>query len=225
MCKSRNHADSHAGEAAKRFDSWADSYGEDRISGWFRNYQARALQKFNFSGSERFLDIGCGPGWAVREAGRQLPHGQAYGIDISPAMIEKAEELNLGQENCSYHLGNAEAIPFDDSFFNAVLCTFSFHHYKHPDVALSEFSRVLEDDGILVIIDAARDQSSIIWLQDRFRRYFERSHVCYYTAHELLDLVRTSGLTTVEPPETESGFMKYGKLFTGLVILVCRPGK
>ena len=157
--------------------------------------------------------------------GKQLPRGHAYGIDISPAMIEKAGELSVGQRNCSYRLGNAEAIPFDDGFFNALLCTFSFHHYKNPDVALAEFRRVLDVDGMLVIIDAARDQSRVIWIQDRLRRSFEQSHVSYYTVHELLNLVRAARFSVVDSPETESGFMKYGKLFTGLVIMVCRPAK
>ena len=224
MYKPRDHGgDSHAELAAKRFDSWAGSYQEDRISGWFRNYQSRALQKFSFSGSERFLDVGCGPGWAVRQAGCRLPRGHAYGIDISPAMVRKAGQSTTNQVNCSYFLGNAEAIPFEDGFFNALLCTFSFHHYKNPDIALSEFRRVLNDNGSLVIVDAARDLSRIIWLQDRWRRHFERSHVCYYTVQELLDLIADAGLSTAQPPETETGFRKFGKLFTGVAILVCKP--
>ena len=138
-------------------------------------------------------------------------------------MINKARQISASYDNCRFHLGNAEAMPFEDNFFNALLCTFSFHHYRNPAAALSEFSRVLKKSGTLVLIDSARDLSHAIWLQDRYRRYFERSHVCYYTVDELSELIAQAEFRVCNPAERESGFRKFGKMFTGIVILVCKP--
>ena len=214
----------HAKQAADRFDDWAESYGDDRITGWFQHYQQTGLDKFAFTGSERFLDVGCGPGWAVRQAATALPNGSAHGIDISPAMVKKATGLSQAISNCEFSEANSESIPYDDNYFDSILCTFSFHHYQNPIGALNEFKRVLKDDGMLVLVDSARDVSLAIWLQDRGRRYLERSHVKYYTVKELKSLVEQSGFALQEDIHAESGFMKFGKAFTGLMILVCQKG-
>jgi SAM-dependent methyltransferase len=215
-------SEAHAKQAADRFDDWAESYGDDRISGWFQHYQQAALDKFAFTGSERFLDVGCGTGWAVRQAATSLPNGSAHGIDISPAMVKKATGLSQAIRNCEFSEANSESIPHEDKYFDSILCTFSFHHYQDPIAALSEFKRVLKDDGMLVIVDSARDVSFAIWLQDRGRRYLERSHVKYYTVKELKSLVEKSGFAIKEDIHTESGFMRFGKAFTGLMFQVCR---
>jgi len=213
----------HAKQAADRFDDWADSYGDDRISGWFQHYQQTALDLFDFNGEEQFLDVGCGTGWAVRQAAKSLSDGYAHGIDISPGMVEKAKGLSDSIGNSQFTVANSEEIPYSDNYFDSILCTFSFHHYQNPLTALSEFSRVLKKDGTLVIVDSARDVSLAIWLQDRGRRYFERSHIKYYTINELKSLIGQSGLRLKGNVKTENGFLRFGKAFTGLMIVVCEP--
>ncbi|NEO01876.1 MAG: class I SAM-dependent methyltransferase, partial [Moorea sp. SIO3I7] len=49
-----------------------------------------AMSKLKLPERDSFLDVGCGTGWAVREAAKQLKSGKACGIDISPKMIENA---------------------------------------------------------------------------------------------------------------------------------------
>jgi ubiquinone/menaquinone biosynthesis C-methylase UbiE len=213
----------HAQKAADRFDQWADSYGEDRISRWFQHYQHSALDKFGFHGSERFLDVGCGTGWAVRQAAKNLPDGEAFGIDISPLMVRKASSLSHTVTNTRFSQANAESIPYDANYFDSILCTFSFHHYRDPLAALGEIRRVLNKNGTLVIVDSARNVSLAIWMQDRWRRYLERSHVRYYTVDEMKGLLEKSSFDIKSDVITENGFLKFGKIFTGLMIIVCHP--
>ncbi len=212
----------HARKAADRFDQWAENYGEDRISGWFQHYQQLALDKFGFRGNERFMDAGCGTGWAVRQAAKNLPDGEAFGIDISPLMVKKAASLSYTEKNCQFSRANTESIPYEANHFDSILCTFSFHHYRDPQAALAEFRRVLKKDGTLVIVDSARDVSLAIWMQDRWRRYLERSHVRYYTVDELTHLLDKSGFGFKDEITIEKGMFKFGKLFTGLMIIVCQ---
>ncbi|MGI9318681.1 MAG: class I SAM-dependent methyltransferase [bacterium] len=217
----QSSSEAHAHKTAERFDEWAENYADDRISKWFQHYQQTALNKFNFSGTERFLDVGCGTGWAVRYATESLPQGSACGIDISSRMIEKATHFSRSISNCEFSVANSESIPYEDEFFDSVLCTFSFHHYQNPLGALAEIRRVMKPDGAIVIVDSARDVSFPIWLQDRGRRYFERSHVKYYSVKEMRNLVEQSGLKLRSSIHTENGMFKFGKVFTGLMLLIC----
>jgi ubiquinone/menaquinone biosynthesis C-methylase UbiE len=214
-------AKSHDAEAAERFDEWAADFGDDRLAGWFLHYQQLALARLSLDESSWILDVGCGPGAAVRSAAAHLPRGKACGIDISPRMIEKAVGLARNLENVEFEVASAEAIPYPDGTFDAVVCTCSFHHYGRPFDALREIRRVLKGGGELVLIDSARDVSFPIWLQDRYRRFFEKSHRSYYTTNEMRHLLRTAGLEIVQPMETFRRVMHLGKLFTGLMLVKC----
>ncbi|NEN97530.1 MAG: hypothetical protein F6K50_18970, partial [Moorea sp. SIO3I7] len=68
----------------------------------------------------------------------------------------------------------------------------------------------------------ARDVSFPIWLQDRGRRYFEKSHVKYYTTKEMKALVAEAELQLVGEITTVNKFMDHNKVFTGLMLLECR---
>jgi ubiquinone/menaquinone biosynthesis C-methylase UbiE len=212
--------DKHTEQAVARFNDWSKTYGDDRISSWLKYHQSLALSKLNLPQGGGFLDVGCGTGWAVREAAKCLNGGQACGIDISPKMVEKAISQTPKRGNIEFRAANSEAIPYPNESFDAVLCTCSFHHYQNPIRALSEMKRVLKKGGTLVLLDSARDVSFAIWLQDRWRRYLERSHVCYYTTRELKSLVSAVDLHISEVT-TIRKFMDRKKVFTGLALLVC----
>ena len=217
--------DRHAQLAKARFDDWSDTYGEDRISPWFRFYQSLAMTKLKITEGWGFLDVGCGTGWAVREAAKQLRFGKACGIDISPKMIEKAVKQSPMDPNFEFRIGNSEAIPYPDDSFSSILCTCSFHHYPNPGRALAEMRRVMKAGGRLVILDSARDVSFAIWLQDRWRRYLERSHVRYYTTTELKALVTEARLNLAGEITTINKFMDHNKVFTGLMLLESVKGR
>jgi ubiquinone/menaquinone biosynthesis C-methylase UbiE len=212
---------SHSQQAAERFDQWADSYSDGRISSWFRFYQTMALSQFDFEMGEGFLDVGCGTGWAVRQAAKSLKVGKACGIDISPKMIENATAETSTVSNIEFQVASSESIPYPDEFFSSIICTFSIHHYQNPVQALLEMKRVLKQDGSMVILDSARDLSFPIWLQDRARRYFEKSHVKYYTTKEMKELITSAGLKLDGEMITVKKFRDHNKMFTALMLLKC----
>ena len=214
----------HTELAAERFDAWADSYGDDRISNWFKFFQAYALKTLNISTDQSFLDVGCGTGWAVIEAAKKLKYGKSCGIDISPLMIRKANTLSqeVDLKNIEFSVAGSDSIPYPEESFDSIICTFSFHHYPKPLKALSEIRRVMKMGGNLTLIDSARNVSFPIWLQDRWRRYFEKSHVKYYTTHEMIDLIKQSDLRILQDVITIKKFMFRRKFFTGLMIISCK---
>ncbi len=88
------------------------------------------------------LDVACGPGLVVGAFARVVRH--ASGIDLTPAMIDKAREhaAALGLGNVDWHVGNVAALPFADRSFSLVVSRFAFHHFVDPLGVLREMVRV-----------------------------------------------------------------------------------
>jgi ubiquinone/menaquinone biosynthesis C-methylase UbiE len=213
--------DEHNRRIINRFDAWSSTYGADRIASWFSYYQAYALNSFNILENANFLDVGCGTGWAVTEIAKKLKFGKACGMDISSQMIKKARADAGKIPNIDFCIANAEYIPYQDESFNFVLSTFSLHHYLNPLQALCEIKRVMKKGGELIIIDSARDVSLPIYIQDCWRRFFEKSHIKYYKINEMKVLIEQAQLKLVGKITTDKKFLFKGKVFTGLMIVKC----
>src|SRR5579859_761740 len=63
----------------------------------FRRYRAEPfeliLARLTLRPDDRIIDFGCGTGENTIELARRAEHGHVTGIDSSPAMIAKAQEL------------------------------------------------------------------------------------------------------------------------------------
>jgi ubiquinone/menaquinone biosynthesis C-methylase UbiE len=97
------------------------------------------------------LDIGCGPGAAVRAAAASVAH--ATGIDRSEPMIDIARRRSRQFENVEFAVAGAEQLPFPDGTFDRVWTIHSFHHWEERRLGLAECLRVLRSDGRLLIIE------------------------------------------------------------------------
>src|SRR4051794_15303307 len=122
--------------ARRRFDRWAATYGRDRRSRFHADPQRRALTALGLRADDRFLDVGCGTGAAVRAAAEVVD--RAVGVDLSPAMVDRARELAGASPRAEFVVGDSEQLPFASAEFTALLCTSSFHHYPEPRRALAE---------------------------------------------------------------------------------------
>jgi SAM-dependent methyltransferase len=91
-------------------------------------------------GSEdKVLDLGSGPGHV---AGAFADLGAVVtGIDFSGAMVDVARRRYPG---ATFLEANAEAMPFDDATFDAVVSNFVVHHLARPQQVINEVCRVLK---------------------------------------------------------------------------------
>jgi ubiquinone/menaquinone biosynthesis C-methylase UbiE len=180
--------------ARRKFDRWARSYERDRRSRFNARTQGEALAALTLEPGDRFLDVGCGTGAAVRAAAGVAE--RAVGVDLSPEMIRRARELAGAGSRTEFVVGDSERLPFPAGAFTAVLCTASFHHYPDPERAVAEMARVLDPDGRLVLADGTAD-SWMARVADRLLRRFDRSHVRLYRNAELVAFMRGGGLDDV----------------------------
>lgn len=178
-----------------KWDKWADSLdGKSWRYDYLRDAQSKLISLLDIQENVRFLDIGCGTGWAVGEVARLVDNkGLFYGIDLSPKMIERAQSKFSGKDNFHFLQANAESIPLDDDSFDIIICTNSFHHYLHPDKALNEMYRLLKKGGKIYILDPTADN----WTSraaDKIIKLIEPEHVKLYSTKEFQQLFENARL-------------------------------
>ncbi len=106
----------------------------------------------------RVLDLACGPGLVAAAAAQRgaLP----VGLDFSAAMIALAR---IGHPGISFEEGDADALPFADGSFDAVVANFGVHHFPAPVEALREVYRILRRGGRLAFTTWAAPAENIAW--------------------------------------------------------------
>jgi SAM-dependent methyltransferase len=90
----------------------------------------------------RVLDLATGPGYAAAEAAAL--GASVVGVDAAPAMVELARRLHPTVE---FRVAQAEALPFENDVFDAVVSNFVAPHLSRPERAVSELVRVLRSGG------------------------------------------------------------------------------
>ncbi|NTU61294.1 MAG: class I SAM-dependent methyltransferase [Caldiserica bacterium] len=128
----------------------------------------KALRKEKVSG--KLLDVGCGPGWFLKDLDKVFPSIEFTGCDLSERMVFHARN-NLPSK-VKVVAGDAQNLPFSDNSFDVVTSTLAFHHFPQPGKVISEFHRVLKPNGLMIVADARRDCNGFIWSLVRFLTKF-----------------------------------------------------
>ncbi|MFQ6019697.1 MAG: class I SAM-dependent methyltransferase [Dehalococcoidia bacterium] len=90
----------------------------------------------------RALDVGCGHGtWVLAPYRDKI--SRLVGVDVAPA--EDRQILD------DFVVADLAHIPLKDNSFDVVFCWDVVEHLARPKAAYSEFRRVLQDDGTLVV--------------------------------------------------------------------------
>ena len=100
------------------------------------------LNTFGDLTGRRFLDVACGTGDLAAAAAKRGAH--AEGLDFAATMVAKASAIH---SSARFKEGDAERLPYPDSTFDAVSCSFGLLHLQNPEEAVREVRRVLKDGG------------------------------------------------------------------------------
>jgi ubiquinone/menaquinone biosynthesis C-methylase UbiE len=155
----------------------------------------RMLRLVAPTGTERALDVACGPATLARIF---APHVKWIGgLDLTPAMLERArkEAVALGLQNFSVMRANGLRMPFRDGTFDIVVTSYSIHHLPDPVAAIAEISRVLKRGGKFGLLDMiVSEDAAVARACNDLEIARDASHTRALPASEFEKLLAASGL-------------------------------
>jgi SAM-dependent methyltransferase len=100
-------------------------------------------------GRPRALDVGCGPGLFDRHVASAF---ELHGVDVSPAMVERARETN---PEVGYAVSEPGRLPFDDGRFDLAFAVCVLHHVDRADrlPLVRETARVVRGGGLVAVFE------------------------------------------------------------------------
>jgi SAM-dependent methyltransferase len=105
---------------------------------------------------ERVVDVGSGAGLDSQIAARLVgPEGAVIGVDMTPAMLEKASAAlaEAGLDNVELRRGYGEDLPVEDGWADVVVSNGVLNLMPDKEKALAEMARVLKPGGRLQLAD------------------------------------------------------------------------
>ena len=102
------------------------------------------------------IDVGCGAGTDLLLAARRTgPRGRAIGIDMTPAMRERAARgaAACGLDHVEVRDGDATRLPVDDCSVDVVISNGVLNLVPEKERAVAEIARVLKPGGRAQIAD------------------------------------------------------------------------
>jgi ubiquinone/menaquinone biosynthesis C-methylase UbiE len=109
-----------------------------------------AVDLAGVASGDRVIDIGCGPGEAVRQAARR--GATVTGIDPAPVMLRIARMVTRGGA-VQWKQGAAERVPLPDGCATVVWSLATVHHWQDVGAGLREVRRLLTPGGRLLAVE------------------------------------------------------------------------
>jgi SAM-dependent methyltransferase len=102
---------------------------------------------------DRVVDLGCGPGAAVREASRR--GAAATGVDPDPTMLRLARLISRVRRTrrVTWQRGSADRVWLPDGAATIVWALSSAHHWPDRAAGLTEARRLLAPGGQVLIVE------------------------------------------------------------------------
>jgi SAM-dependent methyltransferase len=166
----------------------------------FGDLDDRLLDRLDLAGSERLLDLGCGPGTFARRAAVRHPDLCVVAIDPSRDFARCDDDLSRSRRLTTMRAAG-ENLPLADRSVDVAMCLSSIRHVKDRARTFGELRRVVRGKLWIVELDPAADANRMHAHADKLRSALLRrafGPLVLRTAppaHTIVELAATAGFT------------------------------
>ncbi len=145
----------------------------------------------------RILDIGCGEGYITSEVAKSFSNAKVYGVDYSLSAIEKA---SLRFENINFAVANAYNLPFQESYFDVVVCNNLWEHVPDPINLAKNISKILRPGGALIISTPSRYriENMVRIILGKQVMFMSNQHVTEYSIGQVKEQLCYAGYLVIQ---------------------------
>ena len=160
-----------ASTVRRAYKVWAPVY--DQTFGiMVRAGRMKAVRHINNSDAGRVLEVGVGTGLSLPH---YRPDLEITGIDLSPEMLEKAQE-RVQNKNLTHvddlQVMDASKLDFPDNSFDTVVAMFVMTVVPDPDAVMKELQRVCVPGGeVLLVNHFSTDEGMRGWLEQKMASF------------------------------------------------------
>ena len=100
------------------------------------------------------VEVGAGAGAVSRRIATHAHPAQVIGFEPSKGFVDEARLRASTHDNLRFEVADGTQLPCDDATIDVVIMHTVLSHVTNPDALVAEATRILKEDGILVICDA-----------------------------------------------------------------------
>ena len=174
-----------------------------KLFNWIKNKKIRSKLFFRLmgipfipEGTKKILDIGCGSGYTLLKLKELFPNLELYGIDII-RVNDLPDVINFSIVDIEN-----ENFPFDNDYFDYIICRGVVEHLHNPLFVFKESFRVLKQGGKLHILTENYTSvfvpSNINFTSHTCNFYDDYTHLRPYTKKSLYRLFINAGFKGVK---------------------------
>lgn len=128
---------------------------------WTKRMRSESLELVNLDSPELVtLDVGSGTGFTTQGIVEKINGENVTCIDQSPHQMAKAKQ-KADLQSCTFHLGDAEDLPFPTDHFDRYISAGSIEYWPEPDRGIAESYRILKPGGIALMIGPLRPENKL----------------------------------------------------------------
>ncbi len=182
----------------QQFARQAPGFGQEGLTLTNRDYLTWMVDALGPDPHDAVLDVAAGTGHLGRAIAPRVRC--VVCLDLTPAMLHEGEQAarREGLTNITFLRGAAEALPYSDNVFDAVVSRFAVHHFVEPLVQVREMVRVCRPGGTVALIDlVAPEDEGEAAAYNRLERLRDPSHARALSTEELRGVLVSCGLSGI----------------------------
>jgi ubiquinone/menaquinone biosynthesis C-methylase UbiE len=141
------------------FNGMASSWDQRFYTPQMKELLPGFIPLFHLKTGAKILDVGTGSGGIIPYLLETIGlAGSIWAVDFAEEMISVGRKKFQGENRVLFEVAAVESLPYQNEFFDHVVCFGAFPHFEDKPKALEEMNRVLKVHGTLIVAHALSSQ-------------------------------------------------------------------